>query len=422
MCYSIGWPMPEIAPSRRDVAAYGVLALPLAFGGLPLYIHAPDFFATERGVPLAALGLALFWLRLFDAMVDPVAGWAGDRWPDRRGGLIITGAVLLARGAAALFAPPALPVLIWFALALALASLGHSLISVNLMTLGGLWRREPDQKSRISAAREGFGLVGLILAVVLPSALQQLIGRQAALLALAAVLAVALLIALPIFRGSLASVRLQIAVPPDARPDWHALMPFYAVAALVLLSAAFPAALILMLVRDLLGVEALAGVFLLTYFAAALPGAAVAGWLAGCIGGVPVWTAALILSMAGFAFAMMLGPGDVAAFFVICLATGFCFGADLVLPPAILSDRIEATSTQAAATRAYAALGFLTKLALALAGAVALPLLQLAGFRPAQVNDTHALQALLLLYAALPLVLRGVAVTALIFLHRKGEI
>ena len=75
-----------------------------------------------------------------------------------------------------------------------------------------------------------------------------------------------------------------------------------------------------------------------------------------------------------------------------------------------------------AATRAYAALGFLTKLALALAGAVALPLLQLVGFRPAQVNDTHALQALLLLYAALPLVLRGVAVTALIFLHRKGEI
>ena len=73
-------------------------------------------------------------------------------------------------------------VLIWFALAMALASLGHSVISVNLMTLGGLWRREPGQKSRISAAREGFGLVGLILAVVLPSALQQLIGRQAALL------------------------------------------------------------------------------------------------------------------------------------------------------------------------------------------------------------------------------------------------
>lgn len=394
----------------------------MAFGGLPIYIHAPDFFATERGVPLATLGLALFWLRLFDAVVDPVVGWAGDRWPCTRGGLIVAGSVLLACGVTVLFVPPALPVLIWFALAMALASLGHSLISVNLMTLGGLWRREPGQKSRISAGREGVGLAGLILAGVLPSALQPLIGRQAALLALAAVLAVALLIALPIFRGWLASVRLQIAVSPDARPDWQALMPFYTVATLVLLSAAFPAALILMLVRDLLGAEALAGTFLLTYFVAALPGAAVAGWLAGRIGAVPVWSVALILSMAGFAYALTLGPGDVAAFFAICLATGFCFGADLVLPPAILSDRIEATSTQSAATRAYAVLGFLTKVALALAGAVALPLLQLSGFRPAETNDTNALRALLLLYAALPLLLRGIAVTALIFLHRKGAI
>ena len=137
---------------------------------------------------------------------------------------------------------------------------------------------------------------------------------------------------------------------------------------------------------------------------------------------MPVWTGALILSVAGFAFALTLGPGDNAAFFAICVATGFCFGADLVLPPAILSDRIEATQTGAAATRAYAALGFLTKAALALAGAVALPLLELAGFRPAEPNDTAALRALLLLYAGLPLLLRGVAVILLLFIHKRGAI
>ena len=70
--------------------------------------------------------------------------------------------------------------------------------------------------SRISAAREGFCLTGLILAVVLPSALQPLIGRQAALLALGGVLGIALMIALPIFCAWLASVRLQIAVPRNA--------------------------------------------------------------------------------------------------------------------------------------------------------------------------------------------------------------
>lgn len=414
--------MPDTAPARRDLAAYGVLALPLAFGGLPIYIYAPDFFAVERGMSLAALGLALFWLRLLDAVLDPVAGWAGDRWPEARAGLVGSGAALLGLGMAALFSPPAAPVVLWFVLAMALASLGHSLISVNLMTLGGLWRRDPGQKARISAMREGFGLAGLILAIMLPALLTPLIGRPAALMALAGVLVALLLITLPIFRRWLRRVVLQVTAPPDARPDWPALLPFYAVAGLVLLSAAFPAALILMLVRDLLGAEALTGAFLLAYFSAALPGAALAGGLAGRFGAVPVWGAALILSIAGFAFALTLAPGDTTAFFVICLMTGLCFGADLVLPPAILSDRIEATMTEAASTRAYAVLGFLTKAALALAGAIALPLLQLAGFRPDAPNDAGALQALLLLYAGLPLLLRALAVLTLITLHRKGAI
>lgn len=422
MWCNTAWPMPEPTPDRRALAAYGVLALPLAFGGLPLYIHAPDFFAAERGVPLAALGLALFWLRLLDAVCDPLAGWLADRWPGMRGALVTAGAVLLALGVAALFAPPALPVLIWFAWAMGIASLGHSLISVNLMSLGGLWRRDPASKARISAMREAFGLAGLIVAVVLPTVLAPAIGRQAALWVLAAVLAATLALALPVFRRWLASARLELSAPDSARPDWPALAPFYAATALVLVSAAFPAALILMLVRDLLGAEPLAGAFLLAYFAAALPGAALAGRLAGRWGAVPVWCGALVLSMAGFAFALSLGPGDGAAFGLICLATGFCFGADLVLPPAILSDRIQATGTAAAAARAYAVLGFLTKAALALAAAIALPLLQQAGFRPAAPNDATALRALLLLYAGLPLLLRGVAVVALIILHKRGRL
>lgn len=422
MSSNIDWLMSDSAPARRELMAYGGLAMPLAFGGLPLYIHAPDFFATEYGVPLAALGLVLFWLRLLDAALDPLAGWAGDYWPASRGKLILIGAALLSLGVGLLFIPPSFSALIWFAAAMALASLGHSLVSVNLMTLGGLWRQLPAQKTRISAARESFGLTGLILAVVLPSALQPVLGRQFALLTLAAVLTAMFLFALPVFLRWLRSTRLQVTALRNASPDWKALIPFYAISGVVLFSAAFPAVLILMLVRDLLGAEALAGAFLLSYFASALPGAAVAGYFSGRVNSVTVWTGALTLSMMGFAFALTLDSGEAGTFFAICIATGFCFGADLVLPPAILSERIEATSTQNAATRAYAALGFLTKVALALAGAVALPLLQLKGFQPGEPNDAEAIQALLLLYAALPLLLRFIAVIGLVSLRRRRMI
>lgn len=420
MWSSIVWRMSDDGPVRRDLLAYGALAAPLAFGGLPLYIHAPDFFAAHHGAPLAVLGLALGWLRLLDAGLDTLAGWAGDRWPAARGAMMTGGAVLLGLGVAALLAPPPLPLLVWFAAAMTLASLGHSLISVNLLTLGGLWRRDAGAKSRISAWREGFGLGGLVAAVVLPAALAPLIGRQAALLVMAAVLIAGLAAALPGFLRWQRATLPELSPQPAVRPDWRALLPFYVVAALVLLSAALPAALILMLVRDLLGAEALAGAFLLAYFAAALPGAALAGWLAGRWGAVPVWGASLAGSVAGFAFALTLGAGDTLAFALICLATGFCFGADLVLPPAILSARIEASATEAAATRAYAALGFLTKAALALAGAVALLLLQAAGFRPAATNDADALRLLLVLYAGVPLALRAAAITLIFIFYRRG--
>ncbi|MCF3973339.1 MFS transporter [Paracoccus sp. EGI L200073] len=417
-------PTPEIrhGPARSDCLSYGALAAPLAVGGLPLYIHAPDFYAADLGVSLGLLGAVLAILRLLDAVQDPLVGWAGDRWPARRPAMMVAGAIALSLGVTGLFLPPALPVLVWFAAMMTLASLGHSLISVNLMTFGGLWRRDPAAKARISGTREAMGLAGLIVAVTLPAALAPSIGRAGALLALSAVLLLGLAVALPLFLRWQQSVRLELRAVPGLPVSLRQLRGFFAVAALVLLSAAFPAALILMLVRDLIGAEPLAGAFLLTYFVAALPGAALATRLAERHGAVRVWTGALILSVLGFAGALALGPGTVGLFLVICVLTGLTFGADLVLPPAILSERIGAANAAGAATRAHAGLAFLTKAALALAGAVALPLLAQAGFRPAMPNPETALDALRWLYGGLPLALRLLAIGLLVHLHRKGSL
>lgn len=412
---------PEAAgPDRRAALAYGALAMPLAVGGLPLYIHAPDYYAADLGVGLAVLGAALAGLRLLDAVQDPLVGWAGDRWPAARPAMMVAGAAALGLGVLGLFTPPGLPLLVWFAAMMVLASLGHSLISVNLMTYGGLWRRDPAAKARISGAREAMGLAGLIVAVTLPAALAPAMGRGAALTVLAWALVAGLALCLPPFLRWQARTRLELQAMPDAAIRLRGLAGFYTVAALVLLSAAFPAALILMLVRDLIGAEPLSGAYLLTYFLAALPGAAVAARLAGRFGSVPVWTGALVLSVLGFAAALTLGPGTTGLFFAICAATGLTFGADLVLPPAILSERIGATNSAAAATRAYAGLAFLTKAALALAGAIALPLLASAGFRPAAPNPEQALDLLRFLYAGLPLILRALAIGLTIWLYRKG--
>lgn len=177
--------------------------------------------------------------------------------------------------------------------------------------------------------------------------------------------------------------------------------------------SALPAVLIIMLTRDLLGAEQLTGAFLLLYFLAAAPGIVIWRWVSARLGNAVCWLVALGLSVAGFASALALSPADTVLFAVICVITGVTFAADLMLPSAILSERLGTFRLADKATTAYAVLAFLGKASLALAGAVALPLLDWRGFVPAGENDAAALGALLLLYGGLPCVMRLVAMAVL---------
>ena len=101
-----------------DLFLYGALALPLAFAGLPVYLHAPDFYATTHGISLATLGAVLLGLRFVDAVQDPLIGVYSDAFVARRKAIMLAGAFMLLTGFAGLFNPPPLPpagYLAWFA-------------------------------------------------------------------------------------------------------------------------------------------------------------------------------------------------------------------------------------------------------------------------------------------------------------------
>ena len=63
-------------PSMPSFALFGGF---LAAAGLPIYIFAPTFYAENYGVGLTAIAAALFWLRLLDAVQDPLFGWVSER-------------------------------------------------------------------------------------------------------------------------------------------------------------------------------------------------------------------------------------------------------------------------------------------------------------------------------------------------------
>ncbi len=407
-------PQPEL--SLPQGLAYGLMGLPLAFVALPLYVVLPHHYASTLGAPLAALGGVLLGARLLDALVDPGLGRLADRLLQHSPRAVwrasaVAGA-LLALALWAVFMPlvhsPA-ALLAWAAVGLALAYPAYSLLSITHPAWGARLGGNEAQRGRVVAWREGAGLLGVVLASVLPT----LLGVPAMLGAFSGLLVL----------GWLAWHRAPVPAPlPQGTADdraglwqpWRqaAFRRLMGVFVLNGIASAVPATLLLFFVQDRLqaapGQEpVLLGLYFLSA-AAAMPLwlRAVARW-----GLAPCWLAGMLLAVAVFAWAGTLGAGQVVAFRWICALSGLTLGADLVVPGALLAG-VLAQPGAASAGASFGWWNFANKLNLALAAGLALPLLAALGYTPGS-TDAAGLQALSLGYAALPCALKLAAALAL---------
>lgn len=123
------------------------------------------------------------------------------------------------------------------------------------------------------------------------------------------------------------------------------------------------------------------------------------------------------LSIFAFAWAFLLGAGDVAFFYGVAIASGAALGADMTLAPAMLAARIDDDGG-----RVFALWTFLQKSALALAAGIALPALALAGFDPSRTVTDEGRAALSVAYALIPCLLKLLAIGTLAFLPADKEI
>jgi Na+/melibiose symporter-like transporter len=396
--------------SNRQVLAYGVLGLPLAFAALPLYVHVPKLYADDLGMSLSLVGGILLGARVFDAITDPLFGWLGDhRWCRRR--WIVLALPLLVLGMVGLLAPPASAGPLWLLGLLVVACAGYSLASVNYQAWGAEMAGRPAERTRVMASREGFGLVGVVMAAALPGlladgtaeGLARLAWGFVPLLALAAMVtffgAGAVSASRPTRDASVSALLAVLRHAPFAR-----LLTLFAVGGM---AASIPATTVLFFVDDLIGRPDRAGLFLALYFVAGALGLPLWVRLADRIGKVGAWMVAMGVSILAFVWAATLGEGAVLSFALICVLSGIGLGADLALPPAILADQLGGSSERGAGA-CFGWWNLVAKGSLALAAGIALPLLDLFGYAPG-ARDPQALWALAAVYALLPVLLKGIA-------------
>lgn len=385
---------------RSALASYGGLALPLAFAALPLYVHLAPFYSAQVG--LAVLGAVLLALRFLDAAIDPLLGALLDRFPRPRA-LVLLSLPLLGLGWAGLFHPPAEGVLPWLVAMLALTTVGYSLASVVHNAWGARIHPMPHERTRLFAAREAFGLVGVVLAAALPMMLADDLasGLRAMtwiFLALLAAFAAWTLLAAPPMQGRAQPASVRRFLAPLAHPAFARFVPGYLLNGV---AAALPATLVIFFIDDVLDLSAWSGLFLGLYFVSGALGLPLWVALARRIGKLEAWLVSMALAIAAFAGAFWLGSGDLVGFALVCVASGLALGADLALPPALVADWVDDDAAPVPGAY-YGLLGFFAKLTLALAAGLALPLLDLAGYTPGN-GETAALSAT---YALLPCLIK----------------
>ena len=454
------------------LVAYSTNQLPLNIAALPVVLNVSHFYGEVLKVPLGIMGLIFIATRIIDAIQDPVIGLVSDRFTHRgpRGRLTFVAMMLplMIVGFYMLFHPPqsiyGQPGLLaaWLFVALFVVHLGYAGVSISYHAHGAELSDDYNERTRVTVGREVFGLMGMTLAVVLPTFLTARFGEHQGYVYMGLLfIPITLAFAAPTLLWSPPSVHPPVVrdnpevhvryfrdwliglLPSLSRPTRNmensgtlrTLVPFFAplknrlfrrlLLVFVVNGSALGVAVSVMLFyveHVLKGNKLQAGIILLIYFGSAA--ASVPMWmvLSRRFSKTAAWFIAMVITALAMSTAVFLGAGDFALFVPIAVVTGMGIGADYGLPPSVLADIInseEAKDTKGD-TGAYFGLWALsTKLATAIGAAGSLPVAALLGFNPS--IGSYSGSALVVVYIALPVAIKVIAALLIWYIRIEAE-
>ncbi len=407
---------------QASLLRYGALGIPLAFAGLPIYLHIPHLYATAYHMDLAAIGFILLVIRAVDAFQDPLIGLLCDRSRLSRRRIVILASLPLTCAFIGLFHPPAwvqYPTSLgwWLGGMMMIVSTAFTVMMIQYYASGMNYGEA--MQTRLSAFREGGILLGVMLASILPTVLIEQVKLPVTAAYAFFSLALMPLMGAGLFvsHGTLSAAVSSPASRPRLRDGFELLkVPAVTRTLLLFFCNALPSAitstLFLFFVSDVLHASGQSGGFLLTYFIAAGGSVPCWAWLAERWNPDRVLAAGMTLAIISFIGAYFLVPGDTTAFYVICGFSGIAMGADTTLLPVLFAYALRRHSH--ASAFAYSLWHGLSKLTLAFAAGVVLPLLAWWGYQPAELAGPSQVQALRITYAVIPCLLKGVSLIVLL--------
>jgi len=198
--------------TTAQLLAYAGPAMPLRILLLQLVVYIPPLYATEVGLDLAAVGLAFFLARGWDAAIDPVVGNLSDRtrsrWGRRKPWLAVAAPALM------LFAwlfclPPESAGIAYLGITAFAFYVAMTSLEIPFLSWGIELSRDYSERTRVVGFREGAGMLGTVLATGLP--LLILAGSEPSLREIVSVFMAIVLLLLPV------TTLLALKAAPDGR-------------------------------------------------------------------------------------------------------------------------------------------------------------------------------------------------------------
>lgn len=404
----------------KEIFLYGILGVPIAFLGFPLYIYLPTFYVEYIGLNIGVVGLVLLIARLIDMILDPFIGRITDKYNNFNLILIFTFIILI--GLYFLIKPIYFTTFWLFSFSL-LTYISYSFIMIPYLTLNSKLSTNSINNTKLAFSREIFIIIGVLTALIMPYIFLISQDSKKSL----ELLLNTILIIFPIFslifyfklkdkekkkneskqENFLKSINIFFINFPHHKKLFIAFL-------LNNLANALPATLFLFFVKYILNLEEKTGIFLIVYFFSAIITFPLWIKLSLKLSKKITWILSMTIASVAFAFVPFLNHFDFSYFILICILTGMCLGADMALPSSIQAD-VAQESKKNNNDISGVLFGFwamITKFSLALAVAISFISLEFTSFDTENVNE-NSLLAIVILYSILPIIFKALSIILL---------
>ena len=306
-------------------------------------IMLPAFFAEVHGFEISVIGIIIFLSKLIDIITDPLVGWLNDKNFFPRKAYLLIGGILSGLALTQLFLKQDIDQEIFLFVWLSILYLGWTMFQIPYLSIGYDLEKNYFLRTKLSATREFFILLGLFCSLGIPMFFS--ISNEKLLENIVFIATLFGLMGLILFcslipenkRTNEKKIKFKKVIKNLKKNIYFS--KIFLVLVVNNLANVFPMVLFAFFITYVLGGDdSNRQTTLFFYFLFAIMGVPFWTIISKKYGKKEVWSLSLFMSAIFFFLVFFLEDGNFLFFIIISCITGFCLGADLIIPPSIQAD------------------------------------------------------------------------------------